>query len=281
MKCVNITASCNLSVVVTVQHISCPGSNDGQATAIVSGGTGSYTYLWNTGATSQTIVGLSPGVYSVTVSSGNNCSREDSGLVSGSDDISLHVTGSNPSCPGSLDGTATATANGGVGPYTFSWNNGQSGATITGLDAGTYFVTLTDANGCQEVANITLINQSNLDLSVNSSGQVCQGSYTGNASAFVNGGTPPYTYQWSNGGNTQTISNLGPGNYSVTVTDWNGCTKVGSTTIGAAPALLVNVTTSGGGCASNGNASATASVEWRHGSLFLSVEQWFNESKHF
>lgn len=260
MECVTIGGGCNISVVVTVQHITCPSANDGQATAIVSGGSGNYSFIWNTGATSQTIVGLSPGVYTVTVSDGASCSQEDSGLVSGSDNINLYVTGTNPSCPGSFDGTASASANGGVGPYTFNWSNGASGQTITGLDAGTYYVTLSDANGCQQVANITLVNQSNLNLSVNSSGAVCQGSNTGSASAFVNGGTPPYTYQWSNGGSGQTITGLGPGTYTVTATDWNGCFKIGSTTIGTAPGIYVNVTSTGGDCGSNGNASATAQV---------------------
>src|SRR5690606_18172645 len=155
------------------------------------------------------------------------------------------VSRTNVLCNGENTGSATITAAGGNPPYTYLWNTvpPQSGVTVSDLLAGIYTATITDINGC--TGNIVVeIEQPETPLSgsVATTNILCHGDATGSASANITGGTPPYTYEWNSepGNNTSQISNLTAGNYSLTVTDDNGCTFVLPFNIAQPPALSVN-----------------------------------------
>lgn len=145
----------------------------------------------------------------------------------------VQVTASaTPTGCGPCSGTATATVSGGASPYTYSWSNGATAATITGLCAGTYTVTVTDNGGCSMTAQATVTNSgSTIAVQVTSTNETCQNSCDGTAAANISGGTAPYTILWSNGVTTSNISNLCPGVYSVQVTDQGGCSANASVTI--------------------------------------------------
>jgi hypothetical protein len=131
----------------------------------------------------------------------------------------------NVSCNGGADGSATASGSGGTSPYTFAWSNSGTGATQNTLSAGTYTVTVTDANGCTDTEVITITEPTVLFASaVVDSNTTCASSATGVATASGSGGTSPYTYLWSSGSTSSAASGLGTGTYCVTVTDANGCT---------------------------------------------------------
>jgi hypothetical protein len=135
-------------------------------------------------------------------------------------------------CVGSSDGAVNAIPNGGTPPYSYSWSNGVTTALNENLAAGTYTVTVTDANNCVESISVTISSFPTPTCSIN----VIQESTMGNNGALgasVNGGTPPFTYLWSNGGTTPGIDNLAPGLYSLTVTDANGCQTTCSATLDA------------------------------------------------
>ncbi len=137
---------------------------------------------------------------------------------------SVSLSGIDVTCANGTNGSVSASASGGDGNYSYNWSTGASSATITGLSAGIYSVTVTDGNGCSSSESTTISEPDALTLNTSGNDESCIGAMDGSATATVGGGTPPYSYDWSNGGTTATINNLGTGSYSVIVTDANGCT---------------------------------------------------------
>ncbi len=247
------------SVAMTSTAVKCFGGNDGTATATVTGGTAPYTYVW-AGSTqiTSTITGLTAGTYTVTVSDANNCTATASVTVAQPSEIVITVT-SNPSTCGAANGSASASATGGTPSYTYFWSNNQSGATQTGLLAGTYTVTVTDGNNCTKTAVVTVNNLGAPVVTITPTNVTCFGGNNGTASANVNGGTAPYTYVWSGQPvqNTQTAVGLFAGTYTVTVSDANGCTGTASVTITQGSQITHNFTVNNVLC----NGTATGSID--------------------
>ena len=140
----------------------------------------------------------------------------------------LSISSENASCSDTNDGSATVTATGGTPPYSYQWSNGQTNMTATNLSPGTYAVTVTDAEDCTETASTQVGSPSALDLDFFVIGESTPGASDGEIDLEVSGGTPGYSYNWSNGATTQDITGLSEGIYSVTVTDANGCNAEGS-----------------------------------------------------
>lgn len=137
------------------------------------------------------------------------------------------------SCNGGADGAITVSGASGTEPYTYSWSNGGFLATITGVPAGTYTVTVTDAEGCEAIATTTLTEPEPLSITTSTTPESAANvSFDGTASATASGGTPPYSYQWSNDLTGSFIFSLNTGVYNVTVTDANGCTATGTALVG-------------------------------------------------
>lgn len=233
------------------RHVSCNNACDGSATVNVTSGVGPV-YLWSTGATTQSVSGLCPGNYSVTVTNilGLGCSVTRNVTISNTPLLTTSPTpssynGYGVSCFGSSNGMASAGASGGTPPYSYSWSNGQTTATATGLSAGSYSVTVTDANGCTASANVTITQPPLLTTDAaptsdyNGYNVQCTGGNNGSAEAYPAGGVQPYSYSWSDGQTTREAINLYAITYTVTVTDANGCTAKDSTTLTEPPALPV------------------------------------------
>ncbi|WP_188477393.1 SprB repeat-containing protein, partial [Phaeocystidibacter marisrubri] len=207
--------------------VTCKGDVDGSATATATGGTAPYTYSWSNGMTGQSISGLAGGTYILTVTDANGC-QDTAHVLIFEPEFELLVgaaDGTTITCFGDSDGTAYASASGGVPPYTFSWSNGMFGDTITGIPAGTYVVTVTDSMGCQDTNTVVVTQPTLLELNVTSSDVTCFGLSDGTANSTPSGGEAPYSILWSTGATTQTITGLSAGNYYVTVTDNRGCVQ--------------------------------------------------------
>lgn len=244
--------------IVTTQP-TCATDSTGILTASVSGGTPPYTYVWNTGATTQTITGLGAGTYTVTVTDNKGCKSSKSIDLQPKSKLRLTVAGTSETCPDLNNGSVTANPTNGVPPYAYVWNNGATTQTITNLAPGTYTVTVTDFVGCKASASFTVTEALNLTLVLNKKDIIGCGGNNGSAKVTVTLGVPPYAYKWSNNATTDSIGNLGAGKYKVTVTDARGCTKIDSVTLTAPPPVFVSVNAKAFVCpgATNGTAKAT------------------------
>ncbi|GAB5525353.1 MAG: hypothetical protein Roseis2KO_32250 [Roseivirga sp.] len=211
---------------VVDQNVSVNGGSDGGATASSTGGTTPYTYSWNTGATTAAITGLTAGTYTVSVTDANGCGPATSQvtITEPTAVVASSSVDSNVSCNGGSDGGATVSASGGISPYTYTWSNGATNASIAGSVAGTYTVTVTDNNGATATSESTITQPTALSAgSVVDSNVSVNGGSDGGATASASGGTSPYTYSWSNGATNASITGAVAGTYTVSVTDNNGC----------------------------------------------------------
>jgi len=136
-------------------NVSCSGGADGAASAEPQGGTGAVSFLWSNGATTASIIGLSVGSYSVTVTDANGCENMGNVIITEPFPISISMSGTDETDT-NADGTATATSSGGTPPYTYTWSNGATGSFIFSLPAGVYTVTVTDANNCSNSGSVQI-----------------------------------------------------------------------------------------------------------------------------
>lgn len=238
---VSISQPTALVATIDRQNASCPTCADGKAWVHASGGVALYTYMWPAGTpgiSADTIVQLLLGTYCVTVTDANGCLADTCIYVGIGCGLSMNPgpTPTNVSCNGSVDGSITVHTIGGIAPVQFSLDSfsWQTNNVFTGLAAGTYLVYAADANNCTDVASVSITEPSPLSHYVSHTDASCATCADGEATAVVNGGTPPYTYAWSNGATTTTTIGLSPGQYFVTVTDANGCTALDDANIGVA-----------------------------------------------
>jgi len=213
-----------------VTHISCNGECDGMATATTTnGGAPPVSWQWDTNPvqTTETITGLCAGIYTVIITDANGCTFTAGDTITEPPLLITTTTITNLSCYESCDGTASVTANGGTPPYTFSWNTipVQTASDATNLCAGDYTVITTDANGCTSSNTVTLLQPTPLTSTITSTDVLCNGGDLGTIDLYVEGGTPPYTYFWQPDSETsQDLNGIPAGDYSVIITDANGCT---------------------------------------------------------
>jgi hypothetical protein len=229
--------SAPVSGTTVVTNINCFGGNTGAINLTPSGGTGPYTFLWNNGTTTtEDRTGLTTGTYSVTITDVNGCTGTVNNInvtQPGSALVANPVSQTNIACFGGNTGSATVSATGGTGPYTYAWTGSSSTtATASNLTAGSYTATVTDVNGCTATRTFTIAQPAAALATTGSQTNVTtNGGSNGSASVTPSGGSPGYTYLWSNGATTQTVTGLSANTYTVTVTDVNGCTATRSFTI--------------------------------------------------
>ena len=237
---------------IPAADIICFGAADGVATVNVSGGTGPYTYEWSDGQTSQTATGLVANTYQVTVTDAGDCTYEDMIVIDQQAQISATVSATGALCNNGNEGTATVTdilyggTSTNISDFNISWSNGQSGVDANSLIGGnTYTVTVTDQLNCIGTATVSIDNPGAMNATIiDRVDVVCNGDQTGAASVSGSGGTAPYSYLWSNNANSQTSEtaiNLGIGIYNVTITDANMCTTTTSVEILEPNRLLVDL----------------------------------------
>ena len=275
---VTIGAPAAINIGLNVLDISCSGLADGSAAATVTGGVLPYEYQWNdpTWSTASLLSNLDPGVYSITVTDGNGCSAVATAMIFEPPLLVLNLSKTDVICLNDANGTATATVNGGVSPYGYQWGGGQTSAQISGLPTGTYSLTVTDTNGCTVDGSVQIVASTTLAAAASSTNASCHDANDGSAQAVITGGSAPYLVAWSNGLTGQTINGLAAGQYGMTVTDADGCSVTGSTTVTSPPQLncaaqtLSPITTHNG---SNGSIGTTPSggtgpytILWSNGS---------------
>ena len=268
------TASVVQNTTPPVASIATPGNLNCNNVTIQINASGSsqgpsFSYLWTTangnivsGANTLTPVVNASGTYNLLISnSTNGCTATANATVNQTPVVTASASSMQVSCNGGSNGSATATPGGGNGSYTYLWSNNGNTATISGLAAGTYIVTVTDAENCSATATATVSQPSLLVANATASAETALGANDGTASAAPTGGTPGYSYLWSNNAITANISGLAPGNYSVTVTDMNNCTAVQTVTVNSFNcALTASISANNITCNGANNGSAAVSL---------------------
>ncbi len=258
---VTITQPPSLTVTVpTTVNDLCNGGNTGSATASVTGGSAPYKYSWNNGETSSKDSLLPAGSYTISVTDANGCTVTATVVINQPpairDSVAITV---NVLCNGGNTGSATAGVKGGTAPYTYTWSNGEGVAKDSLLAAGTYTLIVKDANGCKDSTNATITQPAVLKLTAAAFAASCNGTCDGSANVIPSGGTGPYKYLWSNGSTSVNANNLCAGNYSVVVTDANGCVHDSTPlTVTAPPAITATINSVSAYCnQSDGSANVT------------------------
>jgi len=259
------------SANVSFNNAMCYGSSDGNAAVIATGGTAPYSYLWSTGATGTIVTGLAAGTYIVTVTDAVSCQTTQT-VVINQPNVIVPITSSTDATCGNSDGTASVSATGGTGAYSYEWSSGATTADVTGLAAGVYTVTVSDANNCEVDETVTINNSGAATVSITFEGVSCYGGNDGTAAAFATGGTSPYSYEWSTGATTNIVTGLSAGTYGLTVTDATGCETINSIVVLEPTALIVDMTSA----TAEATATATGGVapysyEWNTGATTQTI----------
>ena len=239
----SVISAQNFTLSTQVVNAPC-GLCEGKIDLTVTGGSANMFYSWSNNATTEDLSGLCPGTYTVTVSSANGVSKTASAtVISQQGGIELGVCVTDVLCNGAQNGAVDLSVLSGTAPFTYQWSNGAITQDLTGLSAGTYIPTVTDATGC--TSTTVAVVGSPAAISLNAS--------TGSNSVDLDvaGGTTPYSYSWSNGATTQDLAGLSAGTYCVTVVDDNNCSRSQCFTVqggGNANPLLINGVVTNSGC---------------------------------
>ncbi|MCS6934042.1 MAG: gliding motility-associated C-terminal domain-containing protein [Chitinophagales bacterium] len=242
---VTITQPPALSISATPTHILCHGNATGSINVTVSGGVPAYTYLWNDNNTNEDRTNIPAGFYIVTATDQNGCNITSSATVNQPPQLTASATSTNVTCFGANNGSITLTVGGGTPPYSFQGNPVPAGTTtLPNLPPNTYSGNLTDFNGCTVPLSVTITQPAQLTLNETHTNVTCNGGINGAIDVTVTGGTSPYNYLWNDNNQNEDRNGLSANNYSLTVTDFNGCSASISVTITQppAPAMTVNVT---------------------------------------
>lgn len=257
-----VSSSGSPQLSATTSNASC-GQANGSISVMATGGASPYSYQWDINAglqTTQSATGLGAGSYTVSVTDNSGCTAVTTETIQNSGSaptVSSNIT--NPSC-GIGNGSVSLTVTGGNPPYSYQWDaaaGSQTTASVSGLIAGSYSVTITDNSGCETIEQVNLSNSNGPTTTSGSTNITCAGVDNGSAYVSVSGGQSPFTYSWSNGETTSSIANLSDGTYTVTVTDNSGCISTESIIISSPDPLITTISstgTSSGLC--TGNATA-------------------------
>lgn len=189
-----------------------------------------FLWSWNNGEITEDIIGLDSGMYILTTTDGNGCSRIDTFELTNPSEVNSTTITDTLSCIGLCNGEAIVTPSDGVAPYTYQWSNGDTDSTATGLCYGINTVFITDTKGCLDTNEVFIDNPDTLQLSNITIDSACYQICDGQLSVTIEGGKYPYATEWSIAGNifntTDTITNndLCPGDYQLIYTDANSCT---------------------------------------------------------
>jgi hypothetical protein len=230
---------CQLIVTDQIENVLCYGDSTGLINLTITGGTGPYQFLWSNSATTEDIDNLAAGTYYVTIIDNSVDTVIYTVLIAQPDPITLIPEIHQP-CFGLTDGSIMLQVTGGTSPYNYHWNNNSYSQNIISLPVGTYSVTVTDSNLCLTSDTFYLVQNPVISTNGVVTHVQCFEGSDGSINLTPGGGSPPYTFLWSNGSNTEDISNLSYGTYSVIVTDSNNCDKTTVFSVGQPPELIIS-----------------------------------------
>ncbi len=238
---------CPFDRTITSSNVDCYNMNNGSIDVAVSGSNPPYSYIWNTNDTTQDLSGLSPATYYLTITDNQNCKVFNNVTITQPDSLTLIMP---PfvyiECYSENTGSINTNVYGGTPGYTFNWTDStgtfnSTSQNIDSLYANTYFLTVTDQNGCTTTSNLTINQSSQINLELIPTSESCYPFCDGSIMANCSGGHPPYYYEWSSSQTNAIIYGLCQGNYTLTLTDGIGCTIIDSTIITGSTLLQVSI----------------------------------------
>ncbi len=254
----------SIAIALTLTPISCSGENDGGIEAVVTGGTGTYSYQWTDNSTATSITGLGAGDYCVTVTDASGCDKIACTTLEAPVPIFVDTTFSSlVSCFGGSNGSATVMASGGTGELSYAWNDSlsQISSQAVFLRAGVYETVISDEAGCAITASVEVQEPTPLMVTTKITDALCFDGKDGTALAEPEGGTGPYSFAWETGVFDSLHTDLESGSYSLTVTDDNGCQQDAIATVGQpATGISTVLTQTFMGCYGTGSNAAMASA---------------------
>lgn len=219
-----------LNVEVSTENVLCNSEASGNIYLTVSGGTEPYNFMWydNDGNwlnyNGDELENIVAGDYLVQVTDANGCLQTENMTIEEPDAFDYTMDVTNVLCFGESTGAIEISASGGTPAYAYLWSIGSSNANISDIPAGIYSLTITDVNSCEYIIDAEVEQPDNpLVSTVSSESVACYSDETGSITVNTSGGTPPYTYLWSNNATEQNLTNVPAGIYAVTVTDSHGC----------------------------------------------------------
>jgi gliding motility-associated-like protein len=233
---------CNeFDIYVGTSTVSCNGLSDGDATLNIVEGTGPYSILWSTAQTDVNYIdGLGAGVYTVEVTDAQNCYAFTTFGVAEPSPLTVGLLTTPSTCNGTNNATIDMTVSGGTFPfYSFLWDDGSTFEDRINLSPGAYSVAITDQNGCTANASTTVTEPNPIQFAYTSQDVTCFEGTDGSIDLTVSGGTPSYSFSWSNGATTEDLTGLDVGGYILTITDGNACNAEEPLTILIAEPLKV------------------------------------------
>ena len=257
IRVVTVTQPSAVSISGASIASTCFAATNGSVNTTASGGIAPYQFNWSNASTTANQTGLAAGNYTLTVVDANNCNISQTFTITEPSAISVSTVPLDIACSSANIGGVNLTVSGGTAAYSFQWSNGETTQNISGLAAGNYSVTISDANNCQSFASATISSTPGLQVIATGTNLSCNAANDGCVQVLVNGGTAPYDYLWSNNSTLDSLCGLAPGTYTVIVTD-NGITNcIGFDTIViTAPTALVSNTVS----ITNGNCSTPGAI---------------------
>ncbi|UII20009.1 T9SS type A sorting domain-containing protein [Fulvivirga ligni] len=277
---ITITAPNPITGTLSETAISCHDSNDGALSiGNLSGGAGGYTYAWSTGSSANSISNLNPGNYYVDITDSKGCTKRLEKEVEAPNELDGLTVINDIACHDDGNGSIELDPSGGTAPYSFSWSDGSSGQDLSNAPAGTYSVTITDANNCTtDITSLTITEPSEVALTVASKNNVsCFNTATGSITLNSSGGVSGYEYSMdgTNWQSSSVFNDLTAGSYLIMMRDANGCDASLTTSLTQPPLLEGEISSTTEAQCGESNGSATLNVSGGTGSYSY---QWKNSS---
>lgn len=276
---ITITEPDSLTHTSTSTDAHC-NDNFGTVEITPNGGTAPYSIRWSDGSTSFSNNRVRPNIlYRYTITDSHNCTNTDTVEVMQEPPIALNITHTDISCFNGNNGSITVSSvSNGHSPYTYNWSNGQTEATASNLTAGSYVLTVSDDHSCTVTAAVSLQNPAAITIDGSVKNASCIGMCDGRIIVIAHGGTPEYTYSWNSGFTENVLTNLCYGNYTITVSDANGCKQTNTFSIIQPESMSLTATTSDASCFGGNDGTITVSVEGGTAPFSYSLNEFMNNS---
>ncbi len=265
---VEVSQGSDLSATLTTVPVECYGESSGEIDVTVNGGVPPYKFLWNTGAITEDLVAIPAGDYSVLITDNEGTELELYATINQNPSI-IATADIQPADCGSSNGAIQLSVSGGIAPYRYKWSNDSINESISNLSGGVYTVEITDSIGCSNTFSYSVPEETTLRAYLSSSMLECHEDGQGEITATVSGGSGDYSYLWSNGDTTQTITGLVAGSYALTITDSFGC-SIQKTAYVAIKKLYVVSSASAPTC--DGDTTGSVEIQIRNGSEPYGIE---------